>query len=307
MDSYNFTTYNEMFDYLTNEHNNEHFLNYLNAKNQYENISIQAFKEKVICLSASLQKIGVKNGTRVAIFAASSPFWLIFDFALHQLGAVSVPIFANISKENLNFELNDAQCEYIFIDDINRVDDVKKEIIFITHNFCIQEDNFYNLDEILVIGKDICDRNEYIENKPTPNDIFSIIYTSGNTGTPKGVMLTHSNIIAQMKDINQIIALPSNEVILSVLPLAHIYERAVMSYYLSRGVSIYFIDVITNVAPLMQKVRPTMMTVVPRLLEKIFNKIKTNIADKPLISRLIAGAAFEYALHENMNKKSILF
>jgi|TARA_R110002050_G_scaffold179778_1_gene313294 long-chain acyl-CoA synthetase len=307
MNPYRFSTYNEMFDYLTTTYDNPTLLNFINANNKYESISALQFKEKVICLCAALQNLGIRKGTMVAIFAKSSPFWLIFDFALQQLGAISVPIFANISTKNLNFELKDSNCQYIFIDDINRIDDIKKEIIFITHNFCIKEKNYYNLDEIIVMGKEICNRLEYIEHKPKEDDIFSIVYTSGNTGDPKGVILTHKNIISQVKDINELIQLDKKEVILSILPLAHIFERAVMSYYLSRGVSIYFIDDITNVANLMKTVRPTMMTVVPRLLEKIYYKIKTNISDKPFISRIIASFAFHYALKENINKDSILF
>jgi long-chain acyl-CoA synthetase len=120
-------------------------------------------------------------------------------------------------------------------------------------------------------------------------------------------MLSHKNIVTQLHDINKLIDLPKEEIALSLLPLAHIFERTVMSYYLSRGISIYFVDDILNVANLMKVVKPTIMTAVPRLLEKIFNKIKTQISQKPLISKMIASFAFSYALKENMSKNSILF
>ena len=307
--NYNFKTYSELFLHISNNYNNEYFLNYL-SNGKYTNISTNDFKNKVICLSLALKDLGIQKGDKVGIFAKSSPFWLIFDFAILQVGAISVPIFANISSENLNFEIKDSSMKFMFIDSQERIKDIEEKnshLIFITHNFCIKEPNFYNFDEILVIGKQICDSTGFNSFEASENDIFSIIYTSGNTGTPKGVMLSHKNIVTQLHDINKLIDLPKEEIALSLLPLAHIFERTVMSYYLSRGISIYFVDDILNVANLMKVVRPTIMTAVPRLLEKIFNKIKTQISQKPFISRMIASFAFSYALKENLAKNSILF
>ncbi len=225
----------------------------------------------------------------------------------HKIGAISVPIFDNISTQNLNFEIEDANIKYVFIDSIERLDDIKHDVIFITHNFCIKEEGFHNLDDIFVMSTVKCDIYDLEQNTPEEEDTFSIIYTSGNTGTPKGVQLTHKNIINQIHDVNKILKLPEDEIILSLLPLAHIFERMVMSFYLNKGVSIYFVDEIPNVSNLLKVVRPTMMTVVPRLLEKIFFKIKMNIDAKPFISRFIAKKAFNYALNENMNKETFLF
>jgi long-chain acyl-CoA synthetase len=309
MNNYNFKTYSELFLHITNNYSNEKFLNYL-SNEQYTNISIDDFKHKVICLSLALKDLGIQKGDKVGIFANSSPFWLIFDFAILQVGAISVPIFANISSENLNFEIKDSSMKFMFIDSEKRINDITKEnshLIFITHNFCIKEPNFHNFDEILVIGKQICDASGFTSYEAKEDDIFSIIYTSGNTGTPKGVMLSHKNIVTQLHDINKLIDLPKDEISLSLLPLAHIFERTVMSYYLSRGISIYFVDDIQNVAKLMKVVKPTIMTAVPRLLEKIFYKIKSQISEKPFISKMIASFAFSYALKENLNKNSILF
>ena len=309
MNTYDFKTYNELLFHIFNNHNNEYFLNYL-SNGQYKNISVSDFKNKIICLSLVLKDLGIKQGDTVGIFANSSPFWLIFDFAIHEVGAISVPIFANISSINLNFEIKDSSMKYMFIDSQERLKDIEDEnshLTFITHNFCIKEPNFYNFDEILVIGQQICDAKGFSNHEAREDDIFSIIYTSGNTGTPKGVMLSHKNIVSQLHDINKLIDLPKGEVALSLLPLAHIFERTVMSYYLSRGISIYFVDDVLNVANLMKVVKPTIMTVVPRLLEKIFNKIKAQILEKPFFSRVIASLAFSYALKENLDKSSILF
>lgn len=309
MKPYNFKTYSELFLHISNNYDNEYFLNYL-SNGKYTNISTSNFKNKVICLSLALKDLGIQKGDTVGIFANSSPFWLIFDFAILQVGAISVPIFANISTTNLNFEIKDSSMKFMFIDSQERLKDIEKEnshLTFITHNFCIKEPNFYNFDEILVIGKQICDSTGFTSFEANPEDIFSIIYTSGNTGTPKGVMLSHKNIVSQLHDINKLIDLPKEEVALSLLPLAHIFERTVMSYYLSRGISIYFIDDISNVANLLKVVKPTIITAVPRLLEKIFNKIKLQISQKPFISRAIASFAFAYALKEDLNKNSLLF
>ncbi len=301
-----FKTYNEMFDYITSSYNNPVFLNYL-VNNKYKSISIIEFKQKVICLAIALKKMGIKKGDTVAIFAKSSPFWLIFDFAIQKIGAISVPIFDNISTENLNFEIKDANIKYVFIDSIERIDDIKHKVTFITHNFCIKEKGFYNLDEIFVMGTTQCDIDDLEHNIPKEDDIFSIIYTSGNTGTPKGVMLTHKNIINQICDINKILPLSKKEVILSILPLAHIFERMVMSFYLNRGVSIYFVDEITNVANLLKVVKPTILTAVPRLLEKIYFKIKMNIDNKSALSKLIAKLSFNYALKKNLDKNCFIY
>lgn len=308
MKTYDFKTYSELFTHICSLEN-KYFLNYL-SNGKYQNISTTDFKNKVICLSLALKDLGIQKGDTVGIFANSSPFWLIFDFAIHEVGAISVPIFANISSINLNFEIKDANIKYMFIDSQERLKDIEnenKDLTFITHNFCIKEPNFYNFDEILVIGKQICDSTGFTPHKAQDDEIFSIIYTSGNTGTPKGVMLTHKNIVSQLHDINTLINLQQEEIALSLLPLAHIFERTVMSYYLSRGISIYFVDDIQNVANLLKIVKPTIMTAVPRLLEKIFNKIKNQISQKPLISRLIAGFAFKYALKEDIDKNSIVY
>ena len=308
MQTYNFKTYSELFIHICSLEN-KYFLNYL-SNGKYTNISTSDFKNKVICLSLALKDMGIQKSDTVGIFANSSPFWLIFDFAILQVGAISVPIFANISTTNLNFEIKDSAMKFMFIDSQERLNDIEKEnshLTFITHNFCIKEPNFYNFDEILVIGKQICDSTGFTSFEANPDDVFSIIYTSGNTGTPKGVMLSHKNIVTQLHDINKLIDLPKGEVALSLLPLAHIFERTVMSYYLSRGISIYFVDDVLNVANLMKVVKPTIMTVVPRLLEKIFNKIKAQILEKPFFSRVIASLAFSYALKENLDKSSILF
>ncbi|NQY21098.1 MAG: long-chain fatty acid--CoA ligase [Campylobacteraceae bacterium] len=303
MKSSNIKTINDLFNDFTSKSVNNTFLNYL-EKEKYVNISVSTFRSNVLCLASNLKELGINENDKVGIFATSSPFWLIFDFAIHQLGAVSVPIFANISNKNLNFEISDSNIKYIFIDDETRIKDIKKDLIFISHNFIIVKENYYDLNTLI---KDESHIEGFETYKANEEDIFSIIYTSGNTGTPKGVMLSHKNILSQINDISSLINLKEHEVILSLLPLAHIFERTIMSFYLSHAVSVYFVDEITNTGNLLKIVRPTIMTAVPRLLDKIFNKIKLNISSKPLISRIIGSLAFSHAMKYDINKDSFLF
>ena len=112
MNSSTIKTYNNLFENITQTYENKTFLNFL-YNSQYESISVEEFNDKVFCLALALQDLGVKPLDKIAIFSKSSPFWLIFDLAIHQLGAISVPIFANISTYNLNFEIKDAEVSYI--------------------------------------------------------------------------------------------------------------------------------------------------------------------------------------------------
>jgi len=246
--------------------------------------------------------MGIKKNENVAIYASSSPTWLIFDFALQLIGATSVPIFANISSKNLNYEINDSYINYLFTDsDLSSIK-IEKKLTIITTQKSINND-YVSLDSLFKIGEQLFLSNTYdvdeLINSIKEEDTFSIIYTSGSTGVPKGVELTHKNIITQLHCINKDFHINNNDRTLSLLPLAHIFERAAMSFYLSKGASIYFVDELPNVALLMKEVKPTMMTVVPRLLEKIFNKMKTRISEKKGISRMLGNLAFQRALDKN--------
>jgi long-chain acyl-CoA synthetase len=287
-----FKTYNELFDYIVSNYENNTFLNYV-ENNNYKSISITEFKNKVEYLALGLKDLGIQKGEHIAIFANSSPFWLVFDFALHKIGAVSVPIFANISNKNLLYEIDDSKIKYIFIDTNERVKELEELNLNIISLF--NSNKYISLDSLTKKGLELS-YNDYSLPEVLEEDLFSVIYTSGNTGTPKGVELTHKNIITQIKSISLLINLTPEKRILSLLPLAHIFERAVMSFYMSQGVSIYFVDEITNVSNLMKKVKPHMMTVVPRLLEKIFSKIKLKIEEKSAVAKFIAKLAFNRAL-----------
>lgn len=284
--------------FISENKNNNKFTNYLRNGSWLAN-STKDFSSKVFSLSENLILHGLKKGDKIALFCDSSPNWLICDFACQMIGVVTVPIFTNISKENLAYQLKHSEVKYAFIIGSDKWKAVKPYIgslkkIFI-HELRIKEKNSVNLNDLFkpVNGN----FSKIINNakKIKPDDLATIIYTSGSTAMPKGVCLTHKNLVSQIKDSDKSFPVNSDDVILSYLPLAHIFERMVMYFYLSKNAEIYFVDDIENIANLMQEIKPTMMTTVPRLLEKIYNKIETKQTSLPVSKKIIASFAIYYA------------
>lgn len=286
----------DLLVYISKKKNRDSYLNYLKS-GIWQNISSSEFCRKTFSLVLAFKEKGIKQGDRVAIFADSSPYWLMFDFALQYIGAVSVPMFTNIAPVNLDFQIKDSKVKFAFVDGGEKWQSLKQykedfHKIFI-HNLRVKGENIENLSEIF---------NKY-ESKSIPapanikaEDIATIIYTSGSTGNPKGVCLSHANLISQLKGAAKSFPLDSNkDVALSFLPLAHIFERLVILLYLSKKIKIYFADEIENVPVLLKEVKPTIMTTVPRFLEKVSAKINENIESLSIVPRLLAKLAVKYA------------
>lgn len=300
---FTFNTLKEIPSHITSNISNTTFLNYLKDE-EWNGISGDEFVESVYRLSHAFRAAGVEKGTTVAIVSNSSPFWLVVDYALQDIGAISVPIFANIAKENFTYQLEDASVEYIYIASQERYDLVKEHLnslkLVITHDVTCDNGNSVDFNSFIDVSASQSD------NQVDEDDIATIIYTSGSTGRPKGVELTHKNIVSQIKETSNLFPLYKDDVALSFLPLAHIFERMVMSYYLSCGVSVYFADDVKNVGNLIKDVKPSIMTVVPRLLDKIYVKMHDNIKTAPLLKRVIAGLAFSEADNKNLETTSFL-
>ena len=288
----------ELVEYIDEEIDNESYLNYL-EDGSWKHISSKEFVRLVCSLAAAFQKRGVQQGMSVAIISDSSPFWLVVDFALQSLGAVSVPIFANISSENLSYELDDAQIKYAYIASQEKYEQLASHMrdmeLVLVKDIQAEGSNIETWESFL--GSD----TSYTKPQISPDDLATIIYTSGSTGLPKGVELSHKNLITQIQDTHQCIEIEDDYRALSFLPLAHIFERMVMSYYLSTGISIFFADDVKNVANLLKEVRPNIMTVVPRLLDKIYTKMHENARAAKGIKWLIAWAAFYRADKKDPN------
>lgn len=307
--NYAFDTYAQLFKHIKSLPNNPHFLNYL-KDDQYHSISTREFEQRVCHLALALKDLGIKKDECVALFAKPSPCWLSFDFALQLIGAIGVPLFEDISQKNFDFELQDSNIQTIFTDHTKYIYHIPEDILIIGCHIKANNKKFITIQELLKKGENLYKREAFeIENwinTVKKEDIFSVVYTSGNTGLPKGVELTHANIISQLHDINLYFNVKSDYKALSFLPLAHIFQRTVMSFYLSHNLSIYFVDDVQNIGKLIKEVEPHIITVVPRLLEKIFAKIEEKVNLQTGFKGFLAKKALQRALSKTTKENTFL-
>jgi len=229
-------------------------------------------------LSLGLLELGIQPGDKIAtVTSANRPEWNICDIAIGQIGAINVPLYPTISQGEYEYILNHAEAKLCIVSDEGLYKKVMaaKDRVPTLQNVYTWEDvsSASNWEEILKLGegKDvqkIKERSDAIKG----SDMATIIYTSGTTGLPKGVMLSHNNIISNVKAVSKELPIEPGQVSLSFLPLCHVFERMVIYTYFYKGANIYYSDIDT-LAEKLQTVRPHFFTTVPRLLEKVYEKI----------------------------------
>ena len=259
-----------------------------------------------------MQEIGLQKSQTIAIYSYQNPIWLIADLGSILAGAVTVPIFHNISEENLFYEISDADVKYIFTDNIEFCEVIKSKNLnlkIITYGF--EQENLTSFEALILLGKNAVAEKKYnlesLLKITQPQDLATIIYTSGSTGKPKGVELTHLNLVSQIKATAEFFPLSKQDIALSFLPLAHIFERMVMMFYISQGISVYFSDDVKNIGANLKEIRPTLMTAVPRVLEKVFLRIKEGSQNAVGLKKILAITALNRALNKHpQNKKNII-
>ncbi|MDP5092211.1 MAG: long-chain fatty acid--CoA ligase, partial [Polaribacter sp.] len=231
-------------------------------------------------VSSSLLKLGIQPSDKIAVISTNNnPNWHILDIGILQIGAQNVPLYATLSEKDYEYILNHSDAKYCFVSD----NDLYQKVISIQDKtqlkkvFSLQNINTdYDWNSFLKIGtsSDFLDEISALKNAVKPSDLATIIYTSGTTGTPKGVMLTHENIIFTVLKTAQRIDLHQGENrIISYLPICHIFERAASYYNQFMGFEIYFAESMETIGETIKEVKPHYLAVVPRLLEKIFDKI----------------------------------
>ncbi|WDF67743.1 long-chain fatty acid--CoA ligase [Sphingobacterium oryzagri] len=238
--------------------------------------STESFLELVNGLSRALLARGFQKGDRVALMSGNRPEWNIVDFACNQLGVAIVPLYPTLSAQDLSYIVNNAEAKLVFVSNADLSGKIDQAID--DHDLQIDVFTFDNVDgkkhyeELINEGKALDTDLAPIRAGVQSDDLLTLIYTSGTTGKPKGVFLTHGNIISNVKACSHLVPDTLNKAI-SFLPLCHIFERMVVYLYLSKGIQIYYAENLDNIVVDINDVKPEVFTTVPRVLEKVYDKI----------------------------------
>ena len=246
---------------------------------QWKKYSTQDVIDTANKVSLALLKLGVQPDDKIAIISGNRPEWNMTDIGMLQVGAVNVPIYPTSSEHDYRFIFNNAGIKYVFISDKNlytKIMNIKADVPTLIDVYSFDKvDGCKHYSEFLALA-DGGDMNEVEKIKATikPESLATIIYTSGTTGDPKGVMLSHNNIVSNIKGVSPFLPLHSSQQVLSFLPLCHIFERVVVYVYISYGVSVYYAESIDTISENLKEVKPHFFTTVPRLLEKVYIKLE---------------------------------
>ncbi|RAJ07034.1 AMP-dependent synthetase/ligase [Arenibacter echinorum] len=248
---------------------------------EWVSTSTQEYVDKANAISRALLRLGVKPNDKIALISMTNRTeWNIMDIGILQLGAQNVPIYPTISEEDYQYVLNHSEAKYVFVsctEVFDKVNAVKANTPHLkdVYSFDVLE-NCKNWSEILEMGADTSNQNEVekLKDKVKPDDLATLIYTSGTTGRPKGVMLTHNNVVCNAIESSKRLPIDyGNTTCLSFLPVCHIYERMMVYLYQYAGVTIYFAESMDKISENLKECAPHVMTAVPRLLEKVYDKI----------------------------------
>ncbi len=278
-------------------------------ENGFRAWSTEEFVDEVRSLACGLETLGLQAGERVAIMSESRPEWLLADLAILRTGAVTVPIYPTLAPGQARYILEDAGVRLAFVSDhlqLAKLQEVRHlvpqlgVIVVIdpagdTHT---PAGSVLSLADLIQRGRDLrardataLERQQARATHVKPEDLATIIYTSGTTGEPRGVMLTHHNLVSNLRGCHFGLLKSQDDVVLSFLPLSHAFERTVMYSYLLDGPTIFFAETIDTLGRDLLVVKPTVMTAVPRVFEKIHGRIMERVAnDSPLKRRIFNWA-----------------
>ncbi|WP_395046173.1 AMP-dependent synthetase/ligase [Flavobacterium sp.] len=277
------TKITRLFDFPYYQLNKKNLLDALVTKQDdvWVKTSTQEYIDKANTISRALLRMGIQKNDKIAVISTNNRTeWNIMDIGVLQTGAQNVPIYPTISEDDYQYILNHCEAKYCFVSDaevLRKVNLIKNNVPNLIEVFSFNDiEDCKSWKELLKLGEDKTNQHEVEDRKDAvqTTDLATIIYTSGTTGKPKGVMLSHQNIVSNALDSsNRIPFDATNSKALSFLPICHIFERMILYLYQYYGVSIYFGESIDKISDNLKEVKPTVMSVVPRLLEKVYDKI----------------------------------
>lgn len=276
---------------------------YYKQDNQWKNHSWQEVGSTVETHARGLMNLGIKKGDRVCLISENRPEWVMFDLAILSIGAVTVPIYATSTVEQMTHIIAHSGAKMVIVSNASLLENLK------SHSTHDQVEHWICFEKTLKPSKCMTplwlaehstktDNFTYYQTvaQVTPQDLATIVYTSGTTGEPKGVMLSHKNLVSNTIASAKMISIQEDDISLSFLPLSHLFERmAGMLCFMYFGAKIYFAEDVHKVAENLLEVHPTILISVPRVLEKVYNKVFEDVEGRSGIVRKL----FTHSLKTN--------
>lgn len=272
-----------LFDFIDYQRNNRPLAKAINTKynGQWEATSSEEFYQKAQAISRALLNMGIQKGDKIGMISSNNRTeWAIVDAGILQLGAINVPLYPTIAAEDYKYILNHSECQYCFVSDAEvyaKLKSIQKSVKSLKGVYSFDTLEGCDHWSTLLESGAALDNQEAVEAAKAsvlPEDLATIIYTSGTTGVPKGVMLSHHNVTTNViASSNRLPLEPGKATALSFLPLCHIFERVILYFYVYHSITIYFAESLETISDNLKEVKPEMMTAVPRLLEKVYDKI----------------------------------
>lgn len=296
------TTLVEVFEYVARVHPRPDTLNYKSG-GRWVPISADQMLSRVGHIAAGLYSLGVRRGDRVAILSESRPEWTLTDGGCMFAGAIDVPIYPTLMPFQVRYILKDAGARVLVMENEEKflqMREILSECATVEHLVFIetpasQIPRSISLEELESVGRAHEEQQPGLINtlahQITADDLATIIYTSGTTGEPKGVMLSHSNLVSNLIDSSGQLSFEKDDSVLSVLPLSHVLERLAMYMYVYHGMAVYFGESLEMIGPNLREVKPTIFVGVPRIFEKIFQRVKEKTAEKGRLNMAVLNWA----------------